>query len=868
MPSTSAASWCSRTGWASGSRSPTTWRSRSSYWLELALACDFADIFEVRGWRRAERGQFFAPEPSRRPAAVPLSRPRRTHDRQRRPLPPAARPAHGPSAARWDFTLRQPDTAVSWSGKCSRSETPGARAARSPPAASTSGEAAVEQHYRTWRQECSRWTTNVPKFDVVLRRAIDDLRALYMDVDGEDVISAGIPWYSTVFGRDSIITSLETLALNPGIARDTLRYLARRQGTREDPFTEEQPGRILHELRRGEMARAGEIPHVPYFGTVDATPLWLVLLHETWRWTGDDSAGPRAPAQRGARARLDRPIWRCRRRRLRRVRPHEREGPREPGMEGFGRRRLVSRRPAARAAYRAGRGAGLRVRRQDPHGRSVRQIRRARARRVARRPRPPRCAMRSASASGWRRRAPSRSRSTERSARATVTSNAGHLLWSRVPTAEQAASVTRRLLGPELFSGWGIRTLAAGHRGLQSDELSQRVGLAARQRTRDPRHGSVRTSREALPVIRGLHEAAIGADFQRLPELFCGMERQRGVRPGPLSGELLAPGVGLGRLLHDPAGDARPVPGGAGPGAPYPEPRAARFSPGADGQRIVDRRHAGFAALPAARRSHARECPRHGGRAASGTDRAGLSIALRSSPGRWTLAAAVLGSGAVFLESTVASVALPAMGRQFDLGFDGLQWVTNAYLLPLSALILLGGSLGDRYRGRGSLRWDWSASAPLAPCARSREAPPLCWSRELAKGAFGALVVPNSLAMLDEMFDDEDRGAAIGQWAGWSAVSTALGPLVGGWLVDAISWRVVFAAVVPFALAAALIAVRRVPEASSRSASDVGARHGRLPGRAPRDPGSRRRDRGAGDLLRRADSAHPSSRRGREVCSP
>ena len=123
----------------------------------------------------------------------------------------------------------------------------------------------------------------------MLRRATDDLRALYMEVDHEDVITAGIPWYSTVFGRDSIITSLETLPLNPVIARDTLRYLARRQGVREDPFTEEQPGRILHELRRGEMARRGEIPHVPYFGTVDATPLWLVLLHETWRWTGDDA---------------------------------------------------------------------------------------------------------------------------------------------------------------------------------------------------------------------------------------------------------------------------------------------------------------------------------------------------------------------------------------------------------------------------------------------------------------------------------------------------------------------------------------------------------------------------------------------------
>ena len=112
----------------------------------------------------------------------------------------------------------------------------------------------------------------------------------------------------------------------------------------------------------------------------------------------------------------------------------------------------------------------------------------------------------------------------------TVTSNAGHLLWSRVPTPEQAASVTRRLLGPELFSGWGIRTLAAGHRVYNPmsyhngsvwphDNALVIFGM-----------GLYGRAREALPVIRGLHEAAISAEFQRLPELFCGMERQRGAR--------------------------------------------------------------------------------------------------------------------------------------------------------------------------------------------------------------------------------------------------------------------------------------------------------------------------------------------------
>src|SRR5438105_4579325 len=141
--------------------------------------------------------------------------------------------------------------------------------------------------YAEWRNDCSCWTSDVEVFDAALARAVDDLCSLYVTAGGDRAISAGIPWYSTVFGRDSIITSIETLPLNPTIAIDTLRYLARRQGSRENSFTEEQPGRIMHELRRGELARSGEIPHVPYYGTIDATPLWLVLLHETWRWTGD-----------------------------------------------------------------------------------------------------------------------------------------------------------------------------------------------------------------------------------------------------------------------------------------------------------------------------------------------------------------------------------------------------------------------------------------------------------------------------------------------------------------------------------------------------------------------------------------------------
>lgn len=195
-------------------------------------------------------------------------------------------------------------------------------------------------------------------------------------------------------------------------------------------------------------------------------------------------------------------------------------------------------------------------------------------------------------------------------------------------------------------------------------------------------------------------------------------------------------------------------------------------------------------------------------------------IRLASAAGRWTVAAAVLGSGAVFLESTVVNVALPAVERDLDLGIGGLQWVLNAYLLTLSALMLLGGSLGDVYRRQrvflGGLL-GFAAASLLAALAPSFE-----WlvATRLLQGVAGALLVPNSLALLDAAFVEEDRGAAIGQWAGWSAASTALGPLLGGWLVDALSWRWVFASAVPFTLGAAWIAMRRMSIVHNRRAGD------------------------------------------------
>ncbi len=196
-------------------------------------------------------------------------------------------------------------------------------------------------------------------------------------------------------------------------------------------------------------------------------------------------------------------------------------------------------------------------------------------------------------------------------------------------------------------------------------------------------------------------------------------------------------------------------------------------------------------------------------------------IRLGTRAARWVVAAAVLGSGSVFLESTVVSVALPSMGRDLGLDVRGLQWIVNGYMLSLSALLLLGGAFGD---ARGQKRvFEWGLlgfAAGSVLCALAPSFPMLVAARIL-QGAAGALLVPTSLAFLDTSFVEEDRSAAIGAWSAWSAVSTAAGPLLGGALVDAASWRWVFAAAVPLPLAAWAISRFRVAEEEPPEPSPV-----------------------------------------------
>ncbi|MEU4623399.1 DHA2 family efflux MFS transporter permease subunit [Actinoplanes sp. NPDC023801] len=198
---------------------------------------------------------------------------------------------------------------------------------------------------------------------------------------------------------------------------------------------------------------------------------------------------------------------------------------------------------------------------------------------------------------------------------------------------------------------------------------------------------------------------------------------------------------------------------------------------------------------------------------------AGAPLRYRSAAGRWVMLATVLGSSLAFIDATVVGIALPAIGR--DLGSDaaGLQWTVNGYALSLASLILLGGSLGDRFGRRrvflAGVSW-FAAASLLCGVAPTVE---LLVAARILQGIGGALLTPGALAILEASFAPEDRSRAIGAWSGLAGIGGALGPFLGGWLVEIGNWRYIFLINVPVALLVLWVADRHVPESRNPSAA-------------------------------------------------
>jgi EmrB/QacA subfamily drug resistance transporter len=194
----------------------------------------------------------------------------------------------------------------------------------------------------------------------------------------------------------------------------------------------------------------------------------------------------------------------------------------------------------------------------------------------------------------------------------------------------------------------------------------------------------------------------------------------------------------------------------------------------------------------------------------------GTGVPVKSAAGRWILLAAVLGSGMALLDGTVVNVAVKPIGEDLGAELSELQWVVNAYLLALASLILIGGSLGDRFGRRRVFMVGvaWFAVASLL-CGLAQSPPQLIAARAL-QGVGGALLTPGSLAILQATLQPSDRSRGIGTWSAYTGVAAAVGPLLGGWLIQTASWRWVFLLNVPLAVVVLVVTARHVPESGHR----------------------------------------------------
>ncbi|HKF78851.1 MAG TPA: glycogen debranching N-terminal domain-containing protein [Candidatus Dormibacteraeota bacterium] len=490
---------------ANFSRSPIELR------LEYEFGADFEDMFVVRGERRGRRGKLhppaweqghlrfrydgadgrqrsallgFSPEPDSRDGCVACFR---------QELPPGG---HG--------TIRITVSLL---------DEGGGDLEKSPQAPTGRPFAGVEVE------------TDNQLFDRTLRQAFDDLRTLVTRERGATYFAAGVPWFVALFGRDSLITSLQTLPFDPSIAAHTLEILARYQGTEVDDYRDEQPGKIVHELRVGEMATLGEVPHVRYYGTVDATPLFVAVVAEYVRWTGD------LDLWRRLRPNVERALdWVDRfgdgdgdgftDYRTRSSRGSRNQGWKDSDNAIVNRDGSLAQPPIALVevqgyVYRAWLDAAWLLRLDGEETRADELE--ARAHDLQQRFRdaywmPGSAYLALARESGGQ-------------LADSITSNPGHALWSGIVSPEHARAVADRLMGESMFSGWGIRTLAEGEAAYNPVDYQVGAvwphdnGLIAGGLKRYGRDGDV------LRVFTALFDAATRFERYRLPELFAGFSR-------------------------------------------------------------------------------------------------------------------------------------------------------------------------------------------------------------------------------------------------------------------------------------------------------------------------------------------------------
>ncbi|HEX6262865.1 MAG TPA: glycogen debranching N-terminal domain-containing protein [Actinomycetota bacterium] len=485
--------------------------------LTVSFESDFLDIFEVRGMAREERGEMLPPEVDRHSVVLGyrgLDGVTRSTTLRFSPAPETL----SEREASFDLEVAagdQVDIVLEIEPHVGDAA-PTRRSMREI-------EQELEQVYAAWEKRSTRFGASDVRLQGFLRRAVRDLRMLSSTGEnGTRFIDAGIPWYSAMFGRDSLITAYQALTGCPKLAWSTLRGLAALQGKVDDPWREEEPGKILHELRVGELAGADEIPHTPYYGSIDATPLWLVVLGAAFRWTGDREAlrelWPNALAalrwidehgdrdgdgyveyERRSPRGLDNQGWKDSWDGV----PWPDGTPVEPPIalvevQGYVYQAKSLMAQLAREMGEEGLAARLESEAAELKERFNRDFWEEETGFFA------------LALDGRKRRVP------------TITSNPGHCLWSRIVDRRLAPQVVKRLMDPGLLSGWGIRTLSSRHPVY--DPIGYHTGTIWPHDNSLIAQGLKRYGfdAEAQDVLDQLTAAGRFFPYSRFPEVFCG----------------------------------------------------------------------------------------------------------------------------------------------------------------------------------------------------------------------------------------------------------------------------------------------------------------------------------------------------------
>jgi glycogen debranching enzyme len=516
--------------------------SSVSFELSLSFDADFMDLFEIRGYGRANRGQLLRLLP-------PEIEPSNAIDNPETAALELLLAYQGLDGAmlesRLQFAQRQPDffqgyTAV-WQLQLEShaTETIGYRLAMftngrptstvSAPITLAQARAAELMEEQTWRQQVTKVRSDKNTFNRILEQAEQDVYLLRQSFGQGKALSAGVPWFSTLFGRDSIIAASQTLMLDPQIARETLAILAQYQGKAEDEWRDEQPGKILHEIRFGEMARCQEIPHTPYYGTVDATPLWIMLYAEYYAWTGDTETLNHLWGN--ALLAMD---WIDRQTKETGYLSYARKSKRGLDNQGW----KDSGDCIVNRAGKLAQGAiALCEVQAYVYAAKVRLAQIARLKK------------RIDLADRWEEEARdlkvrfnrdfwladqdfcALALDGEGNPVDSITSNPGHCLNLGILSPEKAYSVAERLRAPDMFNGWGIRTLSSlspaynpmgYHIGSVWPHDNSLTAIGIR---------SLGLVDQALELAQGLFDMTQRQPYQRPPELFCGYERSDGNDP-------------------------------------------------------------------------------------------------------------------------------------------------------------------------------------------------------------------------------------------------------------------------------------------------------------------------------------------------